>query len=217
MDITVNEQAQQFYLALEKWAPVVGHEIKVGEYRFCAIPIANRINISEVTTGARLFNVPVDLTIHLITETKEDTIKFLYAVGESIKRVIDKQVNFDEMLSKMKKTSIARLGDMPPIEDVDIESIFEKQKEKELKDVHVFQLCECDAVAAYTQEEARSWYKELTGLSDEDLYKYEDVEIVSPDYKVRKGEEESELITVGEIVRTYWEGKPFIAISTGGY
>ncbi|MFE4523435.1 hypothetical protein ACFRCQ_15200 [Cytobacillus firmus] len=129
MDITVNQQAQQFYLALEKWAPVMGHEIKIGEYRFCAIPIGNRINISEVTTGARLFNIPVDLTIHLITETKEDTIKFLYEVGESIKRVLDKQADFDGMLSEMKKTAFERLGEMPPIEDVETEWIFEDQSE----------------------------------------------------------------------------------------
>lgn len=117
MDITVNEQAQQFYLALEKWAPVIGHEIKVGEYRFCAIPIANRINVSEVTTGARMFDVPVDLTIHLITETKEDTIKFLYTVGESIKKVIEKQPDFDEMLIEMKEAAFDLLGEMPPIQD----------------------------------------------------------------------------------------------------
>lgn len=129
MDITVNEQAQQFYLALEKWSPVMGHEIKIGEYRFCAIPIGNRINISEVTTGARLFNIPVDLIIHLITETKEDTIKFLYEVGESIKRVLDKQADFDGMLSEMKKTAFERLGEMPPVEDVDTDWIFENQSE----------------------------------------------------------------------------------------
>ncbi len=129
MVITVNEQAQQFYLALEKWTPVMGHEIKIGEFRFCAIPIGNRIKISEVTTGARLFNIPVDLTIHLITETKEDTIKFLYEVGQSIKRIIDKQADFAGMLSEMKRTAFERLGEMPPIEDVDTNWIFEEQSE----------------------------------------------------------------------------------------
>lgn len=89
--------------------------------------------------------------------------------------------------------------------------------EKGLKDVKVYRLCECDAVAAYTEEEARSWYKNLTGLSDEDLYKPDEVEIVSPEYKIRKGEDDPELITVGEIVETYWDGEPFIAITTGGY
>ncbi len=87
-------------------------------------------------------------------------------------------------------------------------------EEKGLQDVRVFQICESDAVAAYSQDEARGWYKKLTGLSDDDLYSYENVEIVSPDYKVRKGEDEPGLITVGEIVKTYWNGEPFIAITT---
>lgn len=126
LDITVNEKAQKFYLALEKWAPVMGHEIKIGKYRFCAIPISNRINISEVTTGARLFNIPVDLIIHHRTETKEDTIKFLYEVGESIKKIIDKQTDFDGIIYEMKQTTFERLGKMPPPEDVDIDWITEE-------------------------------------------------------------------------------------------
>lgn len=127
MNIKVNEQAQQFYLALKQWEPVIGHEIKVGDYRFCAIPIGNRINISEVTTGARLFDIPVDFTILIITVTKEDTIRFLYTVGESIKRILDKRPDFDHMLTEMKTTAFERLGVMPPIEDVDIDWIFEDQ------------------------------------------------------------------------------------------
>jgi len=123
MEITVNEQAQRFYLALDKWVDVVGHEIKVGKYRFCANPIGNHINVTEVTTGAKMFNIPVDLTIHLITETKEETIKFLYSVGESIKRIIDKLEDFDGMLMEMKKKAFDRLGKMPPIENVNTDWI----------------------------------------------------------------------------------------------
>lgn len=122
MEVTVNEQAQRFYLAalkLNKWEPVVGHEIKVGNYRFCAVPVGNYINVSEVTTGAKLFNIPVDFTIHLITETKEDSIHFFYKVGDSIKRIIEKQADFDGMLVDMKKQANDRLGEMPEIEDVD--------------------------------------------------------------------------------------------------
>lgn len=143
LKITVNEKPQRFYLALDKWVDVIGHEIKVGKYRFCAIPLNNRINVSEITTGTRLFNIPVDLTIHLITGTKEDSIQFFYKVGESIKRVINKQDDFEKMLAEMKKTVNDRLGKMPEIEDVDIDLIyheeikadFEAQKEYE-KDNH---------------------------------------------------------------------------------
>lgn len=87
-------------------------------------------------------------------------------------------------------------------------------EEKGLQDVHVFQLCECDAVAAYSQDEARDWYKEQTGFSDDELYNYDDVEIISPDHKVYKSEDSNEKITVQELVDTYWNGKPFIAVTT---
>lgn len=86
--------------------------------------------------------------------------------------------------------------------------------EKGLQDVLVFQLCECDAVAAYSLDEAKSWYKAETGLTDEDLYSDEEVKIVSPDLVVRKDADSSDFITVREIVDAYWEGEPFIAIST---
>ncbi|MBT2215853.1 hypothetical protein KK120_08825 [Virgibacillus dakarensis] len=120
MNITVNEQPQRFYLAAKKWVGVVGHEIKVGKYRFCAIPINGSINVSEITSGAKVYNIPMDLTIMLLTETKEETIKFFYTVGESIKRIIEKQEDFDAMIANMKKTAFDKLGEMPPIEDVEV-------------------------------------------------------------------------------------------------
>lgn len=87
-------------------------------------------------------------------------------------------------------------------------------EEKGLQDVQVFQVCESDAVAAYSLDEAKAWYKELTGLSDDELHSDDDVEILSPDYKVRIGEELPGLISVKEIVETHWAGKPFIAVTT---
>lgn len=129
MKITVNEQTQRFYLAFDKWVDVVGHEIKVGKYRFCAIPIKNKINVSEVTTGTKLYDITVDYTISMLTETKEGTIQFFYQIGESIKRVIEKQNDFDQMLVFMKKTTLERLGDMPAIKDVDTDWVFEKEND----------------------------------------------------------------------------------------
>jgi hypothetical protein len=90
-------------------------------------------------------------------------------------------------------------------------------EEKGLKDVNVFQVCESDAVAAYTLDEALDFYKGLTGLEDDELYDYDSIEIVDLSEKVRNGEDSDELITVKEIIEMYWEGKPFIALSTGGY
>lgn len=89
-------------------------------------------------------------------------------------------------------------------------------EEKGLQDVKVFWLCECDAVAAYSLDEARTYYKNLTGLSDEELYTDEEVEIEKMDANIRETEDEdSKMITVQEIVNRYWEGEPFIAITTG--
>jgi len=119
LQITVDEQAQRFHLALDEWVGVVGHKIIVGKYQFCAIPLPNRINVSEITTGARLFSIPVDLAVDIMTETKEGMIQYLYMVGESIKRTIDKQNDFDGMLADIKKQAFERLGEMPPIEDID--------------------------------------------------------------------------------------------------
>ncbi|MFT8319313.1 MAG: hypothetical protein ABF649_00590 [Bacillus sp. (in: firmicutes)] len=124
MEITVNEQPQRFYLAINnKWEPAVGHEIKVGEYRFCAIPLSNRINISEVTSGARVLNIPMTLEITMATASKEGSVKFFYKVGESLKRIIGRAFDFNEQLANMKKTAFERLGEMPPIENVDVEAI----------------------------------------------------------------------------------------------
>ncbi|GAV11453.1 hypothetical protein [Paenibacillus sp. NAIST15-1] len=89
-------------------------------------------------------------------------------------------------------------------------------EENGLKDVKVFQICECDAVAAYTVEEAKAWYKELTGVTDDELYPDEEIEIVPIDSKVYESEDSTKLITVQEIIETYFNGEPFIALSTEG-
>ncbi|MDT3494727.1 hypothetical protein NLU03_09805 [Bacillus toyonensis] len=119
MEIKVNEQAQRFYLAFDEWVPAVGHEIKVGQYRFCAIPLSKSINISEVTSGVHAITIPIDIRIWMATSTKEDTMRFLEKAGEGLKRILERQNNLDELLAKNKKIAFDRLGEMPPIEDTD--------------------------------------------------------------------------------------------------
>ncbi|AGE75853.1 hypothetical protein P9W99_19570 [Bacillus cereus] len=123
MEIKVNEQAQRFYLAFDEWVPAVGHEIKVGKYRFCAIPLSKSINISEVTSGVHAMSIPIDFRIWMATSTKEDTMRFLEKAGEGLKRILKRQSNLDELLKKNKKIAFDRLGEMPPIEDVDTDWI----------------------------------------------------------------------------------------------
>ncbi|MBO0962361.1 hypothetical protein J1P26_21900 [Neobacillus sp. MM2021_6] len=86
-------------------------------------------------------------------------------------------------------------------------------EEKGLKDVLVFQVCECDSVAAYSLEEALAWYKGLTGLKDDELYDYDEIKIVPFDKEVWNDEERTRLISVREIIDNEWEGTPFIVTS----
>ncbi|MFV1457175.1 hypothetical protein [Bacillus mycoides] len=129
MEIKVNEQTQRFYLAFDEWVPAVGHEIKVGQYRFCAIPLSDSINVSEVTSGVKAISVPVNLKVWMLTSTKEDTMRFLEKVGEQLKLIMETRGNFDELLKKQKKIAFERLGEMPPIENADTDWIFEEESE----------------------------------------------------------------------------------------
>lgn len=88
-------------------------------------------------------------------------------------------------------------------------------EQKGLQDVKVFKLNDEVAVAAYTVEEAKAWYISRHKVSEDELFNDKDILVVSMDEKVRKGEGEEEegMISVREIVNTYCEGEPFIAIS----
>lgn len=103
MEIKVNEQTQRFHLAFEKWTPAVGHEIKVGKYRFCAIPLSKSINISEVTSGSKVLSIPISFNIWMRTSTKEDTMKLFEKIGKHLKQKIEGKKDFDEHLEKQKK------------------------------------------------------------------------------------------------------------------
>ena len=85
------------------------------------------------------------------------------------------------------------------------------------KEIRVYEICEGDAVAAETDIQAVEWYKDLTGLEDDELYTPENIAIIDPEKSVRNGEDTEEMITVKEIVKEYWAGTPFIAFTTAGY
>ncbi|WP_342510545.1 hypothetical protein MKY34_11190 [Sporosarcina sp. FSL K6-1522] len=128
MEITVNEQVQRFHLAFEKegepnWQQAGGHEICVGPYRFCAIPLSDRINISEVTTGFKVWEINLNTVTMAMTETKEDTLAFFKdIIGQGLKRKIEGVKNFDEHLAVMQKKTFERFGEMPRIENVDLDA-----------------------------------------------------------------------------------------------
>ncbi|MEB4856112.1 hypothetical protein [Priestia megaterium] len=88
------------------------------------------------------------------------------------------------------------------------------QQVKELLNVKVFQLNEYDAVAAFSLEEAKEWYMKHTGLNaDEAFYDYESHEI-SGEEKIYEDERMEEMVSVNEIVESYWQGSPFIAVTS---
>jgi hypothetical protein len=129
LKISVNEQTQRFYLAMDKWKPVTGHEITVGKYKFCAIPTNEVINVSEVTSGCKVLNIPMNIEIILSTSTKEDSMRFFNKIGESLKRIIESHKNFDGELENMKKVAFEKLGEMPAIENVDTDWVFAEESE----------------------------------------------------------------------------------------
>lgn len=84
---------------------------------------------------------------------------------------------------------------------------------EEQENIQVYQLCECDAVAAKTLDQAIEWYMNETGLTKDDLYPLDEIELVPMDRKVMD-DGEGVMISVQEIVNRYWKGKPFRAITT---
>jgi|GEM_PF-5281165 hypothetical protein len=79
--------------------------------------------------------------------------------------------------------------------------------------VFVYRLCECDSVAARSLEEALQWYKDTTGVPDDELYSNDDIEVLPFDYEVYD-EDRKGLMSIRQIIDKYWAGEPFIACST---
>lgn len=129
MSIFVDWNTKRFYLAGEKWIPVVGHEIKVDCYRFCAIPTKNGINISEVTSGSIICKIPMSIDVMLATTTKEMTIDYLENVGRKLKTMIKKQTDVDVRIKKVREIVVERLGEMPPFENVDTDWVVADEAE----------------------------------------------------------------------------------------
>ena len=85
-------------------------------------------------------------------------------------------------------------------------------EKKGLQDVKVFRICETDAIAAYSLEEARTFYKKSTGATDEELYDENEVEIIPLETKFWNDEEMSYKKSLQEMLEEGWEGKPQFVI-----
>lgn len=128
MEVTVNEQPKRFWqdrmdneTRQRFWKSVVGHEIKVGEFSFFAAALPNNVlNVSEVTTGYKVFDKKLTFVDLLVTDTKEQTMEFYrYYIGEKLKRIIQKNPDLKQKLTAVKAKQKELLGEMPEIEDFD--------------------------------------------------------------------------------------------------
>lgn len=129
MNVAVSENLKTFHLAINKpdgtaeWSQVVGHEIVVGEHRFCAVGIPKgesfEINISEATTGFKVTTIKNNPIVHMMTATKEGT-QTLYEtfVADHLKRIVQLPKFESEM--KRARESIAKThGPMPGSVEID--------------------------------------------------------------------------------------------------
>lgn len=82
-----------------------------------------------------------------------------------------------------------------------------------IKDVKVFEICDSDAVAARTVEEAIAWYTDHTGIGLEELHEEKDIREVERDYMVWDDETRNRKISVEQILLDYWQDEPFIVYS----
>lgn len=83
-----------------------------------------------------------------------------------------------------------------------------------MKNVKVYQLNEYDSVAAVSLEQAKDYYQNETGLSNEDaFYNFVPYERSMED-KVYTDETRTDMQTLSSVVEECWKGKPFIATSS---
>lgn len=125
MKISVNEQEQRFYLATKNgWQGAVGHEIKVGEYSFCAIPTNRAINVSEVSSGIKIADVPY--SVGFLEKGKNGVMELFEKIGEDMKNVIKDNANFDKAVKQEKSKAIDLLGEKPQTENVNLEKMLKE-------------------------------------------------------------------------------------------
>lgn len=125
-NIQVGSEAEEFCLATSNgWVKVAGHSIIVDQYQFSAAPIKNFIRVSEIESGAKVFDVPVPDSV----ESYEETITFLEMIVslkliQLIRTVNDQDPGrLDREIEQMRKKAFETCGEKPPIEKVNIDSL----------------------------------------------------------------------------------------------
>lgn len=125
MKVKVHEQEKIFYLAAERWVPMVGNEITIGKHSFCATPNGNALSstiiFSEVTSGARVRAIQLVFFDAIVLDSKEDYLQFLEEQANKLADRLSKRNDLDDEVLKMEHLAISKLGPKPPTEDIDID------------------------------------------------------------------------------------------------
>lgn len=128
MGFTVSENVHSYYLAMldadgkPNWAKVVGHIITIENFKFgvAAIPDDTgsfELNISEITTGAKVQNLKNNPIIDLITSTKEGVIRFYETTIADYLKTIIQSSEFESELARCEGVIKSEFGPMPELEE----------------------------------------------------------------------------------------------------
>lgn len=120
-EITVSEQPEEFCLNYPTgWIKAVGHLIKIDDLSFSAVPMDGVIKISEVRSGAKLFEVPIFEEV----SNFDQTMNFLriYAGPKIIKAIESVGIEYmRKNIEVIRKEGIKAHGDMPAVKTYDVE------------------------------------------------------------------------------------------------
>lgn len=85
---------------------------------------------------------------------------------------------------------------------------------KGLKDMKAFQVNEYDTVAAYSLEEAKTFYLKHTGMDEKEAFYDFEAEERSLDEMIWEDETRQSKQSIKQVIQEYWDGSPFIVCST---
>lgn len=123
-EVQVSEDAEEFCLAFpDEWVKVGGHSITIGKHQFSAVPFENHFRISEVTSGAKVVDIPVPEEIQSFEETMLylETVVVIELINLIIKVNQNNPNRFDQEVELYRKRSIESLGEKPQTEKINME------------------------------------------------------------------------------------------------
>ncbi|SET95086.1 hypothetical protein SAMN05421676_11231 [Salinibacillus kushneri] len=119
--IEVSPQAEEFQLCFPNdWKKATGHRVKVNDFQFSAVPVTDKIIVSEISSGARFFETPIPKEV----KDFESTMTFLeISIGARILMIIKKlgEEVMQKEVRRLTEFAVKECGEQPPITKVDTE------------------------------------------------------------------------------------------------